>query len=144
MKARISIYTEDKTTLFFNSICDLEVASGRAQLSWQDKESERGDRFILGINRKKITILRIMKAEEEGGSPEEEYFVLSVEKNEPSKGVISFDAIDIYFSTDVFKVKIGKNSVEAELQCMLGIGEHKTEPQTVYLSARAIKAAEEN
>jgi hypothetical protein len=139
MKARLSIYTQDKNTLFFNTLCDLTVSSGRAQISWQDKEHERGDQFILGINRKKITILRIIKSEEEGGHPEEEYFVLSIEKNEPSKGVISFDAIDIYFSTDVFRVKIGKNCVEAEMQCMLGLGEHKTDPQIVYLVAKAYK-----
>jgi len=143
MKARLSIFTEDKTSLFFNTICDIDVAPGRAQLSWQDKENGR-DQFMIGINRKKITVLRINKpAEDDDGEPEEEFFVLSVEKNEPSKGVISFDTIDLYFSTDEFKVKIGKSSVEAELECMLGIGDHKTDPQIIRLVAYALKPSEE-
>lgn len=136
MKARLTIFTEDKTSLFFNTVCELELQKNKAQISFKEQEEQQQNRVILGINRKKITVLRIIEylSEEDGDmGPEEDFFVLSTEKNEPSKAVIAFDGIQLYFSTDYFLVKIGISYVEAQLGCMLGLGENKTELHKIYL-----------
>ncbi|MDD3946913.1 MAG: hypothetical protein PHI19_03650 [Clostridia bacterium] len=136
MNARLTIYTEDKTSLFFNTVCRLELQRNKAQISFEEHEEEQHNRVILGINRKKITVLRIIEyfTDEDGDTePEEDFFVLSTEKSEPSKAVIALDGIQLYFSTDFFLVRIGKSYVEAQLGCMLGLGENKTDLHKIYL-----------
>lgn len=135
MKARLTIYTEDKTSMFFNTVCRLEQTGNRAQISFEEHEEDCINKIILGINRKKITFLRIKdnRLDDVGAGPQEDYFVLSTEKTEPSKAIIPFGGAEIYFSTDYFLVKISKDSVEVMLGCMSGYGENKNDLHKIYL-----------
>jgi hypothetical protein len=143
MKARLSIFSEDKT-LFFNTLCELSLDKNKAQMEFPLRSEDKEARIILGINRKKITVLRIVEntdrdEDDIDEGPQEDIFVLSSEKNEPSKAVISLDGIDLYFSTDYFFVRIGKNYVEAMVGCAFRTADSKTDLRKIFLKCVAEK-----
>lgn len=135
MRARLTIYTEDKSSLFFNTMCELELSKDRAQIRFAVSDEDKESKIVLGINRKKIIVLRtiIYENSDEETPQEEDIFLLSKEKNEPSKAVIAFGDVELFFSAENYKAKIGKTTVEVELNCMLALGESKTDMHRIYL-----------
>lgn len=126
MKARLTIATGNQSSIFFNTLCDLELKKDKAQVKFAVSDEQKECRFTLGINRKKLFILRATRIKSNDARFDEIY-LLSKENNEPNKASMSFGDLDLYLLAENYKGSIGKASAEAELDCTITFGEKKTE-----------------
>lgn len=123
-------------------MCELELSKDKAQIRFAVSDEDKKSRIVLGVNRKKIIVLRtiIYDNSEEDALNEEDIFLLSKEKDEPAKAVIAFGDFEIFFSAESYKAKIGKTAVEAELNCMISLGESKSDIHRIYLKCVSSEA----
>ena len=138
MDAKLTISTENaepSNGIFLYTDCEYTYVNDTAQIVYRDYE--RGYSVTIGVNRDKVSLLRVKEVPEEGGgvSVVKQFNVLTALRPD-FKEMIDTESMELVFLSDGLGIDYGEKYASISVRCFIGVYGNKPVPSRLIVQCR--------
>ncbi|MFA5449352.1 MAG: hypothetical protein WC292_02830 [Clostridia bacterium] len=126
----------DEISLFFNTICDVQISEGRASINFEERHNNGSDRTTIGISKSKIFVIR--KNLFGDVSEEENVYIISDDSNRTRRVTVDINGYRALLFAGNMKIDISQDRVFAQIRCYMSVDDKKPEEYLLKLECFTI------